>query len=54
MILRLEPRLWTSNFRKSTSSTNSISIPGNHSASYFGAHIGEVMEFHSKMFAAEK
>ncbi len=25
--------------------------PGNHSASYFGAHIGEVMEFHSKMFA---
>ena len=28
--------------------------PGNHSASYFGAHIGEVMEFHSKMFGAEK
>jgi S-formylglutathione hydrolase FrmB len=28
--------------------------PGNHSASYFGAHIGEVMEFHSKMFAAGK
>jgi S-formylglutathione hydrolase FrmB len=28
--------------------------PGNHSASYFGAHIGEVMEFHSKMFEAEK
>jgi S-formylglutathione hydrolase FrmB len=28
--------------------------PGTHSASYFGAHIGEVMEFHSKMFAAEK
>jgi len=25
--------------------------PGNHGASYFGAHIGEVMEFHSKMFA---
>jgi S-formylglutathione hydrolase FrmB len=28
--------------------------PGNHSASYFGAHISEVMEFHSKMFATEK
>jgi len=28
--------------------------PGNHSAPYFGAHIGEVMEFHSKMFGAEK
>jgi len=28
--------------------------PGNHSASYFGAHIGEVMEFHSKRFGAEK
>jgi S-formylglutathione hydrolase FrmB len=28
--------------------------PGNHSASYFGAHIGEVMEFHSKMFGAGK
>ena len=28
--------------------------PGNHSAAYFGAHIGEVMEFHSKMFGAEK
>jgi S-formylglutathione hydrolase FrmB len=28
--------------------------PGNHSASYFGAHIGEVMEFHSKTFGAEK
>ena len=28
--------------------------PGNHSASYFAAHIGEVMEFHSKMFGAEK
>jgi len=28
--------------------------PGNHSASYFGAHIGEVMEFHSQMFGTEK
>jgi S-formylglutathione hydrolase FrmB len=28
--------------------------PGNHSASYFGAHIGEVMQFHSKMFEAGK
>jgi S-formylglutathione hydrolase FrmB len=28
--------------------------PGNHSASYFGAHIGEVMEFHSQVFGAEK
>jgi S-formylglutathione hydrolase FrmB len=28
--------------------------PGNHSASYFGAHIGEVMEFHSKMFGVGK
>jgi len=28
--------------------------PGNHSASYFGAHIGEVMEFHSKMFGTVK
>ncbi|HXM59948.1 MAG TPA: alpha/beta hydrolase family protein [Terriglobales bacterium] len=28
--------------------------PGNHSASYFGAHIGEVMEFHSKIFGTEK
>jgi S-formylglutathione hydrolase FrmB len=28
--------------------------PGNHSASYFAAHIGEVMEFHSKMFGTEK
>ncbi|MGA8489830.1 MAG: alpha/beta hydrolase family protein [Terriglobales bacterium] len=27
--------------------------PGNHSASYFGAHIGEVMEFHSKNFEAK-
>ena len=27
--------------------------PGNHSASYFGAHLGEVMEFHSKIFGAE-
>jgi len=28
--------------------------PGDHSASYFGAHLGEVMEFHSKMFESEK
>jgi S-formylglutathione hydrolase FrmB len=28
--------------------------PGNHSASYFGTHIGEVMEFHSTHFAAGK
>jgi S-formylglutathione hydrolase FrmB len=28
--------------------------PGGHSASYFGAHLGEVIEFHSKMFGAEK
>jgi S-formylglutathione hydrolase FrmB len=28
--------------------------PGNHSASYFGAHLGEVMEFHSKRFDAAK
>jgi S-formylglutathione hydrolase FrmB len=28
--------------------------PGNHSASYFGAHIGEVMEFHSRMFGTGK
>jgi S-formylglutathione hydrolase FrmB len=28
--------------------------PGNHSASYFGAHIGEVLEFHSKMFDVGK
>jgi S-formylglutathione hydrolase FrmB len=28
--------------------------PGNHSASYFGAHLGEVMEFHSKMFGGGK
>lgn len=28
--------------------------PGNHSASYFGEHIAEVMEFHSKMFGTEK
>lgn len=28
--------------------------PGGHSASYFGEHLGEVMEFHSKMFAVEK
>jgi len=28
--------------------------PGNHSASYFGAHIGEVMEFHSQIFGAWK
>jgi S-formylglutathione hydrolase FrmB len=27
--------------------------PGNHSASYFGAHLGEVIEFHSKLFEAE-
>jgi S-formylglutathione hydrolase FrmB len=27
---------------------------GNHSASYFGAHLGEAMEFHSKQFEAEK
>jgi S-formylglutathione hydrolase FrmB len=28
--------------------------PGNHSTLYFGAHIAEVMEFHSKMFEAGK
>lgn len=28
--------------------------PGNHSASYFGAHIGEVMEFHSQLFGDGK
>jgi S-formylglutathione hydrolase FrmB len=28
--------------------------PGNHSASYFGVHIGEVMEFHSKIFGDTK
>jgi S-formylglutathione hydrolase FrmB len=28
--------------------------PGGHGASYFGAHLGEVMEFHSKMFGADK
>jgi len=28
--------------------------PGNHSASYFGAHLGEVMEFHSKLFEVAK
>jgi len=28
--------------------------PGNHGASYFGEHLGEVMLFHSKLFAAEK
>jgi len=28
--------------------------PGNHTASYFGAHLGEVMEFHSKIFGAGK
>jgi S-formylglutathione hydrolase FrmB len=27
--------------------------PGGHSASYFGAHLGEVMEFHSQMFEGE-
>jgi S-formylglutathione hydrolase FrmB len=26
--------------------------PGGHNASYFGAHLGEVMEFHSKIFEA--
>jgi S-formylglutathione hydrolase FrmB len=28
--------------------------PGNHSASYFGEHLGEVMEFHSRIFGAGK
>ncbi len=28
--------------------------PGGHSAFYFGAHLGEVIEFHSKLFEAEK
>jgi len=28
--------------------------PGNHDASYFGAHLGEVIEFHSKLFETEK
>jgi S-formylglutathione hydrolase FrmB len=28
--------------------------PGDHSPSYFGAHLGEVIEFHSSMFEAEK
>jgi S-formylglutathione hydrolase FrmB len=28
--------------------------PGDHSASYFLAHLGEVMEFHSKEFGTEK
>jgi S-formylglutathione hydrolase FrmB len=27
--------------------------PGGHSASYFGEHLGEVMEFHSRIFEAE-
>jgi S-formylglutathione hydrolase FrmB len=27
--------------------------PGGHSAYYFGAHLGEVIEFHSKLFDAE-
>jgi S-formylglutathione hydrolase FrmB len=27
--------------------------PGNHSASYFGAHLGEIIEFHSRLFGAE-
>ena len=26
--------------------------PGNHGAEYFLAHLGEVMQFHSRMFAA--
>jgi S-formylglutathione hydrolase FrmB len=26
--------------------------PGNHGVAYFGAHLGEVIEFHSKLFAA--
>ena len=28
--------------------------PGGHSASYFGAHLGEVIEFHSKAFEAQR
>jgi len=28
--------------------------PGDHSPSYFGAHLGEVMEFHSKLFEGER
>jgi S-formylglutathione hydrolase FrmB len=28
--------------------------PGGHGTSYFGEHLGEVMLFHSKLFAAEK
>jgi S-formylglutathione hydrolase FrmB len=28
--------------------------PGNHSASYFAAHLGEVIQFHSKIFGAGK
>ena len=28
--------------------------PGNHGVSYFGAHLGEVVEFHSRMFGLEK
>jgi S-formylglutathione hydrolase FrmB len=28
--------------------------PGNHDASYFGAHLGDVIEFHSKLFETEK
>jgi S-formylglutathione hydrolase FrmB len=30
------------------------SYPGNHSATYFLAHLGEVMEFHSRMFQRSK
>jgi S-formylglutathione hydrolase FrmB len=28
--------------------------PGNHSASYFAAHLGEVIQFHSRVFGAGK
>ena len=28
--------------------------PGSHDASYFGTHLGEVIEFHSKLFETEK
>ncbi len=30
------------------------SYPGDHSLTYFLAHMGEVMEFHSRVFAEQK
>ena len=39
------------NSRLKPSGTNFTSTPGNHGATYFLAHLGETLTFHSRVFA---